>query len=432
VNDDNRLSERLEILRTAVSRTPSMLEGVMGRISDAPEPLGRGSRWKRIAVVCLATAACAAVSIAGWMIAGGDTAEIASHDDSPPAAEPVKTIEKHLSAATEHELAENDRFGDGATEAERSRAEVPRRAAEAYDVRQEECGLAVDSAGENCGLHKARCAGVARPEPQLGDFAGVWHGTATDKPEDGTSTDPIGVQLAIDENGQLEGFVFERFADGGRAPLEDVYVVGDRLEFKVRHRTGVQMQVTLGLADETLRGDGIPIRSDEDRCDITLKRSEQEDDPNGEGQAASAKAFDGRWIGVVKNKPGRGDFRHSMIVDVSVKDRDGAVQVITMGDYQHNYDDHIDDAKVRNGKLVFRLMDRHGVEVTVSLWSQPGEMNRLWGECDPQSDEAPVRIVELKRTDGPREYDDSGEYRRLILDPAQSSSLPAAEGTGVR
>ena len=111
------------------------------------------------------------------------------------------------------------------------------------------------------------------------DFAGLWRGTAVDKPEDGTSRDPLGIKLTISESGRLEGAAFDDFARSQEARLEDVYVVGDRLEFKVRHRTGVQMWVTLGLAGNTLKGDGIPIRSDESRCDIVLQRQPPESPP---------------------------------------------------------------------------------------------------------------------------------------------------------
>ena len=271
----------------------------------------------------------------------------------------------------------------------------------------------------------------SKPETQLSDFAGRWHGKAVDYPEDGSSTDPVGIKLSI-SSGRLEGTAFDRFADGDEARLEDVYVVGDRLEFKVRYRTGVQMRVTLGLVGDKLKGEGIPIRSDEDRCKITLERCRKPDQPRvtmSEQELAAAESFDGRWVGVVKDRPEKGNSRHSLIVDVAVNKDKGTVQIITMGAYQQAHDDHIDNAKVRNGKLTFPLVDREGVLTTISLWSQPGEKNRLWGEAASPDGAGPAGDVKLTREDGPREYRYSRGYRRLVVDPSQ---LPTETDFGKR
>ena len=87
-----------------------------------------------------------------------------------------------------------------------------------------------------------------------------------------TATDQVGIKLSVSESGHLEGIAFDHFTGGDEARLEGVYVVGDRLEFEVRHRTGVKLRVTLGLAGDTLKGDAIPIRSDASRCDVILRR----------------------------------------------------------------------------------------------------------------------------------------------------------------
>jgi len=274
-------------------------------------------------------------------------------------------------------------------------------------------------------------AGLRKPQPRLGDFAGLWRGKAVDYPEDGGSTDPVGIKLTVSEGGQLEGIAFDEFAGGEETRLEDVYVVGDRLEFKVRYRTGVKMRVTLGLARNKLKGEGIPIRSDEDRCHITLERSEGPERPGHKAadmELAGAERFDGRWVGVVKDKPDMGDFRHSLIADIAVDKHAGTMQIITTGDYQQASDDHIDDAKIQNGKLTFQLVDREGGLATISLWSQPGERNRLWGESVPRNDAAPVRDVELTRADGRREYKHCGGYRRLVVDtPVPSTGTASVE-----
>jgi hypothetical protein len=263
------------------------------------------------------------------------------------------------------------------------------------------------------------------PKARLNDLAGQWCGKAVDYPEDGSSTDPVSIKLIVSEEDELKGFAYNDFVDIDEARLDDVYVVGDRLEFKVRHRTGVKMRVTLSLANNTLIGEGIPIRSDEDRCHIELKRQRPEpSSPRGNvnGELAGAERFDGRWVGVVTDKSKRLDFRRSLIVDISIDKHDGTIRVITMGGYQQAYDDHYEDVAIQNGKIAFPLTDCEGTPTAISLWPD-GRNNRLVGQAVPPRDsDVSVRDIELRRADGPREY----EWRNGLLRLVGEHRLPSA------
>ena len=276
MNDESRLSERLQMLGAAVSSTPSLLDDVMHRIGDSPPAESRRSRWKLMAAACLATTACLVVSIAGWMTIGGDDpTKTAAIDATHDSLQPVKTDQGKVRDVYDSRLFEAHSIAGADRAVEKPRGRRESEDSQTFDVRQQQRWD--DSNSLACGSPAAKALGAAfgeasRSRPQLSDFAGLWRGTAVDKPEDGTSTDPLGIKLSISENGRLEGVAFDRFAGGEEARLEDLYVVGDRLEFKVRHRTGVRMWVTLGLVSDELKGDGIPIRSDESRCDIVLRR----------------------------------------------------------------------------------------------------------------------------------------------------------------
>ncbi|MBC8875876.1 MAG: hypothetical protein H8E44_41150 [Planctomycetes bacterium] len=249
----------------------------------------------------------------------------------------------------------------------------------------------------------------------------------------------MNVKLILSKSGLLKGVASSRFTGGGETQLDDIYVTGDRIEFKVRHRTGVDMRVTLALRNGKLKGEGIPIRSDEDRCDIVLTRAEKGNPPHGKPTApdlanaatsgGDAVKYEGRWVGAVKDRPGKGDAHHSFIVDIAVNKKEGTLQIITMGSYQQAYDEDIDDAKVRDGKLIFQLVDSREDTATISLWSQPGDKDRLWGEAVPQKDPAAARDIELKRADT-HEYDQSGEHRRLVLDEPDATTHSSFEPSG--
>ena len=268
-------------------------------------------------------------------------------------------------------------------------------------------------------------------QTDLGDFAGTWTGKAVDYPEDGSSTDVIGIELRVSDDGELQGIAFDDFTGNEKAPLEDVYVTGSRVEFKVAHRTGVTMRVTLGLADGKLEGEAIPIRSDEDRSSITLKRGEKADPPEvTDSKEADEEGFEGRWVGTVKDREEQGDSRSAWIVDVSVGEDGDTAEIVTMGDFQQAYDDHFDDVKIDDGKLSFAVVDNGGTKVTVTLWLHGEKNDRLQGQvvADPTTK---VRDVQLSRSDDRRE-DRSGELRRLILDDpplSKRSRAPMLRGS---
>jgi hypothetical protein len=106
-------------------------------------------------------------------------------------------------------------------------------------------------------------------------FVGDWMGVAVDKPEEGNSRDDLTLHLFVStDNGQFSGLAVGDFAEQGYKRVEKLRVDGEQLRFEVLHRTGVQMDVTLKLDDGSLAGEGVPVDSDEDRCDIILKRVE--------------------------------------------------------------------------------------------------------------------------------------------------------------
>jgi len=126
-------------------------------------------------------------------------------------------------------------------------------------------------------------------------FVGTWRGLAVDKPGQGTSRDRLILDLRVSGNGRLAGTASGRFPDSGWAELEKLQVTGGRLTFEVPHRTGVRMAVTLRPANAQLVGEGIPIDSDEDECDIELDRVQPPRGPRSPGTrlpvAAPAKVL---------------------------------------------------------------------------------------------------------------------------------------------
>ena len=107
-------------------------------------------------------------------------------------------------------------------------------------------------------------------------LVGTWSGMAVDKPGEGTSQDPLRLELRIHESGHLMGEAFGRFVYSGNCKAENLRVSGNQLYFEVRHRyKRMRMGITLYLEGGKLVGEGIPIDIDDDRCNITLERESQ-------------------------------------------------------------------------------------------------------------------------------------------------------------
>jgi len=107
--------------------------------------------------------------------------------------------------------------------------------------------------------------------PERKGIEGPWFGLAIDKPGEGTSRDPLALELKRSEGGRLEGSAHGWFVRSCRCDLENIQVQGEKIQFQVIHRTGARMNVTLQLKDGHLQGEGIPI-PEGDRCDILLAR----------------------------------------------------------------------------------------------------------------------------------------------------------------
>jgi hypothetical protein len=282
MSDEKRLAEKMKTFAAAVSSRPSLVDNVMRRIEDAPQP-GRPRRPRRLFVAAgLAAAACLLVSVLIWMrFAADDVPEAAPLDLAQGGApssgnrrEEATERQGSKSAPAQHVPTDLDDSGKANVTLDRGEGhdlgvQQPQRKAESEHFSRDASVFA--------GLPDEDAPGKSiRSRPELSDFAGLWLGTAAEKPEDGTATDPLRIKLTVSEDEQLEGVAFGRIAGDGETPLEDIYVVGSRLEFKIRGRTGVQIQVTLGLKGDRLKGDGIPIRSDQSRCDILLTRQPPE------------------------------------------------------------------------------------------------------------------------------------------------------------
>ncbi len=272
MNDHDPLAENLQALRAAVTSRPSLLEGVMDRIGETPSPISRHRR-KPLLVACLSAAACLLVAGVGWMLfGGGDSVEKALLDDEPQA-----TVTHGKAEAEDLCKARFAEEGDPAGAHDRGEPTV--KALQPGDRHFQGHQNTLDgSAGDNRarGGSNVGLAVAIERRPRPAEFTGTWQGEALDKPQDGSATSVLVVKLTISADDQLQGVASGTFSGGEEVPLEDVYVVGRRLEFRVRHRSGAQMQVTLSLGDDTLTGDGIPIRSAEARCDIVLKRRSPE------------------------------------------------------------------------------------------------------------------------------------------------------------
>ena len=102
---------------------------------------------------------------------------------------------------------------------------------------------------------------------------GRWEGLAVDKPEDGTSRDDLVLELKAGDDGRVTGTATGDFVGPQACSIEDGQTEGDRMEFYVRHRTGIPMRVLLELRNDFLQGEALPVDSDGDRCDIRLKRA---------------------------------------------------------------------------------------------------------------------------------------------------------------
>jgi hypothetical protein len=245
-----------------------------------------------------------------------------------------------------------------------------------------------------------RRTGERRPEPppSLSDFVGVWRGEAVDYPEDGTSTDPVGVKLTLSQRGELEGMAFDRFTGGDETRLEDVHVAGDRLEFKVRYRTGVQMRVTLGLAADTLKGEGIPIRSDSDRCHIVLRRQRTRPPlPKGGPSEARPSDFAGQWRGEAVDYPEDGSSTDPVGVKLTISQR-GELEGMAFDRFTGGDETRLEDIHVAGDRLEFKVRHRTGVQMRVTLGLAG---NKLKGEAIPiRSDEDRCRIT-LERCEEP-------------------------------
>ncbi|MGB2823096.1 MAG: M56 family metallopeptidase [Phycisphaerae bacterium] len=195
-----------------------------------------------------------------------------------------------------------------------------------------------------------------------GRFLGVWSGVGVDKPKDGISLDLLTLELKVGDDGLLKAAATGRFVLGGERDLEDLRIDGDRMDFVVRHRTDVRIRASLRLAGGTLRGDGVPIGTTEDRCDIVLTR-----------QPAPERGLGGLWYGTAVDKPGQGTSVDAIVVDLTEAKPDQAAGA-AYGRFSQSSAQKLKKLRAEDGVVEFEMVHRTGMRMKVSLKLKDGKL----------------------------------------------------------
>jgi beta-lactamase regulating signal transducer with metallopeptidase domain len=229
----------------------------------------------------------------------------------------------------------------------------------------------------------------AKAKAAAGRFLGVWSGVGVDKPDDGISLDLLTLELKVSDDGLLKAAATGRFVLGGERDLEDLRIDGDRLEFIVRHRTDVRIKASLRLEGGTLRGDGVPIGTTEDRCDILLSR-----------QPAPKRGLGGLWYGLAIDKPGQGTSVDAIVVDLT-EARGGKTTGAAYGRFSQSSAQKLKKLRAEDGIVEFEMIHRTGMRMKVSLKLKDG---KLVGEGIPiDSDEDACDITLQRARPGAKE-----------------------------
>jgi hypothetical protein len=216
---------------------------------------------------------------------------------------------------------------------------------------------------------------------------------AIDKPGEGTSEDPLTVELRLDDDGLLEGTAYGAFARRGRQELENISVRRGRLCFEVAYRAGGVMGASLALAKDKLLGEASPVDEDGDSCDISLQRIASWGARPRPIPLVQARRFAGRWRGMATDKPGEGTSRDSIQVVLEANDA-GVLTGTVSGRFANGEKRPIWNIQLQDDRLRFELIHRTGVRMQVTLAPGDGELR---GDAIPMDvEENPCDIV-LKR-----------------------------------
>lgn len=244
------------------------------------------------------------------------------------------------------------------------------------DIKEDACDLTLRRADPT------RFASTPPAPAQARRFVGVWRGVAPDKAGRGISLDLLAVTLKMGDDGRLEGVATGRFVRGGEAKLQDVRAGGNRLEFVVLHRTNVRVKAALRLEGGALRGEGAPVGTTEDPCDIVLVK-----------EPIPQRGPAGLWYGLATDKPGQGSSVDAFVLDLR-KGKGGRLAGALYGHFSRSSPQEVRNLRADGDRLEFEAIHRTGIKMKVTLTLKDG---KLVGEAVPADVDDDACDITLQR-----------------------------------
>ena len=107
----------------------------------------------------------------------------------------------------------------------------------------------------------------------------------------------------------------------------------------------------------------------------------------------------GKWKGEARDVPGTGNSRDDMSLEISEGGQFDVFVVRVRGKFVDDDQRDIDNARIEDGRLTFEMEARDG-KVSVALWPDPDNADKLKGEAKPIGEGADPRVIELERVEG--------------------------------
>ena len=273
------------------------------------------------------------------------------------------------------------------------------------------------------GRHPLGAKGAARYEPTITPadwragvpatpaarrLLGLWTGVAIDKPGEGTSEDPIALEVALGRGDRIVCTVHGRFVLGGREEARGLRIEDNRIEFQVRHRSGISvflrsslparptdatMRVVLRLKGRALVGEAKPV-VEGDSCDIRLKRVTSWPPKGVRVSRADAKALAGRWRGMAADQP-PGSSRDPMTLELSVTE-DGKIAGTASGQFASSGLGRIWNLRVDGPQIAFEALHRTGARMGVRLTRKGDELVGTAKPLDMEEDSCDITLRRVK------------------------------------